>query len=140
MQKRRRNGRYTLEFQQYAVERMKVSSNISVLAEELGIPRVRLYGWRRQLDPQWRPQAVSEGFTPADEEKLSLQQQLRAVKQLLAEKSLEVDFFKGALHKIEARRQQKESTGGTASLPANPGNDVGARQSQYRAHVLVGGG
>ena len=31
VQKRRRNGRYTLEFQQYAVERMKVSANISVL-------------------------------------------------------------------------------------------------------------
>ena len=115
MQKRRRNGRYTLEFQQHAVERMKVSCNISALAKELGIPRVRLYGWRRQLDPQWRPEAVSEGYRPQDEEKLSLQQQLREVKQLLAEKSLEVDFFKGALHKIEARSQQSATTGETAS-------------------------
>ena len=113
MQRKRRNGRYTLEFQQYAVERMKVSANISALAQELRVPRVRLYGWRRQLDPQWNPTAVSEGFA-ADEEKITLQQQLREVKQLLAEKTLEVDFFKGALQKIEARRQKSASAGGTA--------------------------
>lgn len=114
MQKKRRNGRYTLEFQQYAVERMKVAANISALAAELGVPRVRLYGWRRRLDPQWNPAAVSEGFTPGDEEKVTLQQQLREVKQLLGEKTLEVDFFKGALQKIEARRQKSASAGGTA--------------------------
>ena len=113
VQKKERNGQYTLEFQQYAVERMKVSANITALAEELGIPRVRLYGWRRRLDPQWP--AAAESYTPRDEEKITLRQQLREVNQLLAEKTREVDFFKGALQKIGARRQQSEKTGGTAS-------------------------
>ena len=115
MQKKRKNGRYTREFQQYAVERMKAANNISSLAEELGIPRVRLYRWRRRLEAQWQS-PVSESFKPRfDDEKLNLQQQLREVKQVLAEKSLEVDFFKGALHKTKARRQKSEKTGGTAS-------------------------
>ena len=113
MQKKERNGQYTLEFQQYAVERMKVSANITALAEELGIPRVRLYGWRHRLDPQWP--AAAESYTPRDEEKITLRQQLREVNQLLAEKTREVDFFKGALQKVGARRQQSEKTGGTAS-------------------------
>ena len=113
VQKKERNGQYTLEFQQYAVERMKVSANITALAEELGIPRVRLYGWRHRLDPQWP--AAAESYTPRDEEKITLRQQLREVNQLLAEKTREVDFFKGALQKIGARRQQSEKTGGTAS-------------------------
>jgi len=116
VQKKRKNGRYTLEFKQYAVERMKATGNIRSLAQELGVPRERLYGWRRRLDPQWQPEAVIERFIPScDDEKLNLQQQLRATKQLLAEKSLEVDFFKGALHKIAARRQKNEKTGVTAS-------------------------
>jgi hypothetical protein len=34
---------------------------------------------------------------------------------LLAEKTLEVDFFKGALQKVEARRQKRDETGETAS-------------------------
>jgi len=33
------------------------------------------------------------------------------LKQLLAEKTLEVDFFKGALQKIEARRQRNSGSG-----------------------------
>jgi hypothetical protein len=111
VEKKQNNVRYTLEFQQYAVERMKVSANISALAEELGIPRRRLYGWRKRLDPL----AKSESYKVGDEEKVLLNQQLRETKQLLAEKTLEVDFFKGALQKIEARRPPNETTGGTAS-------------------------
>jgi hypothetical protein len=114
VKKKQSNGRYTLEFQQYAVERMKVTANISALAEELGIPRMRLYGWRKRLDPL-AESAESESYTPADEEKVLLRQHLREIKQLLGEKTLEVDFFKGALQKIEARRQKNETTGGTAS-------------------------
>jgi hypothetical protein len=34
---------------------------------------------------------------------------------LLADKTLELDFFKGALQKIEARRQQSEGSGEKAS-------------------------
>jgi hypothetical protein len=37
------------------------------------------------------------------------------LKRLLAEKVLEVDFFKGALQKVEARRQRSGGSGGTAS-------------------------
>ena len=58
---------------------------------------------------------MKESFTPRDEEKVTLQQHLREVKQLLAEKTMEVDFFKGALHKIEARRQKSASAGATAA-------------------------
>jgi transposase-like protein len=95
---------------------MKVAVNISALAQELGVPRVRLYRWRRQLDPLWWQSTESgESFVPRDREKFSLQEQLRQVKQVLAEKTLEVDFFKGALQKIAARRQKNASVGGTAS-------------------------
>jgi hypothetical protein len=41
--------------------------------------------------------------------------EIHRLKQLLAEKTLEVDFFKGALQKIEARRQKRGGTVETAS-------------------------
>jgi hypothetical protein len=41
--------------------------------------------------------------------------EIHRLKQLLAEKTLEVDFFKGALQKVEARRQKRDGTGETAS-------------------------
>ena len=107
---KKRKGRYTLEFLQYAVERMKVSPSITALAKELGVPRTRLYEWQQTLDPQ-RRETREENWTAADAEKEVLQQQLRQAKQLLAEKTLEVDFFRGALQKVEARRQKSGETG-----------------------------
>ena len=41
--------------------------------------------------------------------------QVRELKRLLAEKTLEADFFKGALQKIEARRQKSGTSGEAAS-------------------------
>ena len=41
--------------------------------------------------------------------------QVRELQRVLAEKTLEVDFFKGALQKVEARRQSSTCSGGTAS-------------------------
>jgi hypothetical protein len=38
---------------------------------------------------------------------------------VLAEKVLEVDFFKGALHTFEARRQRSGQAGAQASTPTS---------------------
>jgi len=37
--------------------------------------------------------------------------EIHRLKELLAEKTLEVDFFRGALQKVEARRQKSGETG-----------------------------
>jgi len=42
--------------------------------------------------------------------------EIHRLKQLLAEKTLEVDFFRGALQKIEARRQRSSGSGGKTSM------------------------
>jgi hypothetical protein len=44
-----------------------------------------------------------------------LRKEVSQLKRVLAEKTLELDFFKGALQKIEARRQQKDGSGAKAS-------------------------
>jgi hypothetical protein len=40
---------------------------------------------------------------------------MHQLKRVLVDKTLEVDFFKGALQKVEARRQQSGLSGGKAS-------------------------
>jgi len=44
-----------------------------------------------------------------------LRQQVAQLKRVVADKTLEADFFKGALQKIAARRQASTESGGTAS-------------------------
>jgi transposase len=103
-------GKYPEAFRQKALDRMKNCSSVSELAKELGISRTVLYKWK------WKAEADEEG----EESKVNysarkLKKQIRQLKRVLAEKTLEVDFFKGALQKIEARRKSGGGSGETAS-------------------------
>jgi transposase-like protein len=92
------------------VERLKSCDNIVALSQELGVHRRLLYQWRDragEVDGERSPSA-SCGES-------QLRQEINALKQALAEKTLEVDFFKGALQKVEARRRSSGITGEKAS-------------------------
>lgn len=93
-----------------AVERLKSCDNVVALAEELGVHRRMLYRWRDQLALIDHGDAAPENIKERD-----LRIQLVTAKRLLADKVLEVDFFKGALQKIEARRQSSTQPGEAAS-------------------------
>jgi len=86
------------------VERLKSCDNIVALAQELGLHRRLLYKWRDQLEP------LEHGQEPVPSTP-EVRQQVRQLKRLLAEKTMEIDFFKGALQKIEARRQRSSNSG-----------------------------
>ena len=107
----KRKGRHPAAFRKMAVERMKRCENIVALSEELGVSRRLLYRWRHQLDP------IDGGHEPPAESprESTLRKENHQLKRVLANKVLEVDFFKGALQKVEARRQIRGNAGGTAS-------------------------
>ena len=105
------NGvRYSEAFRVAAVERMKSCETVVGLAKELGVDKRQLYRWRALLE-----QADSRQPAPATERESLLQAENAHLKRALGEMALEVDFFKGALHKIAARRQSKGNSGETAS-------------------------
>ena len=106
----RRGKNYPKAFRQMAVERLKGCDNVVALSEELGVHRRLLYKWRDQLEP------IDDGQRPPENSKeRELRLQVAQLKRLVADKTLEADFFKGALQKVEARRQKKDGTGGMAS-------------------------
>ena len=106
---RRGDKRATPEFKQQALERMQEARNLGLLAQELGISVRTLYRWKdSQLG---RVKKVRE---PVPREK-RLENEIQRLKQSLADRSLEVDFFRGALQKVEARRRQSGATGARAS-------------------------
>ena len=108
---KRKNVWRSLEFREKAVERMESGETTRALAKELGVHRSLLYRWRDRLATV-KPIASDEGLAKRSREGL-LYLENNELKQALAEKTLEVDFFKGALQKVAARRQQ--STGARAS-------------------------
>jgi len=70
-----------------------------------------MYKWRDQFAP-----VESGQEQPAlNLREARLRNEVNQLKRVLAEKTLEVDFFKGALQKVEARRQRSGMSGAKAS-------------------------
>lgn len=110
---KKRVASYSLKFRRVAVERMKGCDNIVALAKELGVERKSLYLWREQLDPE--SVIARKPGRPAKSREVELEQEVSRLKRVLADKTLELDFFKGALQRIETRRRQSKSSGGKTS-------------------------
>lgn len=108
---KKRVGKFPKAFRQMAVDRLKHCENIVALAKELGVDRRLLYRWRDKLEPR----DPGEGPPPQSSRESTLRKEVSQLKRLLADKTMEIDFFKGALRKVEARRQRSGNSGGTAS-------------------------
>ncbi len=102
------------EFKQQALERMEETTNIGLLAKELAISVRTLYRWRdRQLGRE-KKREKKKVREPEPREK-KLEGEIPQLKQSLANRTLEVDFFKRALQRVKARRQPNAATRGEAS-------------------------
>lgn len=104
---RKKGQHYSNEFRRQAVERMNSCGNVVGLARELGVCRRVLYNWRDRLDGTNPP--------PGRSREMILRKQIIRLKQLLANKILEVDFFRHALQRVGARRRQRDILGDKAS-------------------------
>ncbi len=109
--------RHSVDDKKKAVERMKTSDNIRALARELGIQPKLLYTWKYQFEgrPEPRHANYAEDKEKKAESKLELENQ--RLKAALAGKTLDVDFFRGALRRIKEGRQNITTSGATASTP-----------------------
>ena len=99
--------RHPETFHRMAVERFKCCENIEHLAKELGVARQTLYRWHKESE------CAEEGEDPvlAKSRESRLRREIRDLKRLLAEKVLEVDFFKGALQQIGVRQDENRRSG-----------------------------
>jgi transposase-like protein len=99
--------RYSNEFRQQALNRMNACGNVVGLARELGVSRRALYNWRDRSEKTNCP--------PGRFRELILRKQILKLKRLLANKTLEVDFFRHALQKVGARRWRRHTSADKAS-------------------------
>ena len=101
--------KYSPEFRAQALERLKSCDSVSGLARELGISRKWLYLWRERV------RATDDAQTVEYREKEGLRKRVAELEQLVGRQTAEIDFFKGALRRVEERRQNNGGTGGAAS-------------------------
>jgi Transposase len=96
-----------LKFWLAAVARVKAGEHLAEVASDLGVDRRGLARWQEKLDP--------EMLRSDRRREKALVTEVEQLKKALAEKVLVVDFLRGALHKVEARRRRSESDGGAES-------------------------
>jgi transposase-like protein len=99
--------KYSPEFRRDAVEKIKTCANVTQLARELGIRRKWLY--------QWKDDAAGGHLAPPVEADSKGERKVKDLEALVARQSLELDFFKGALQRIEEQRRKRGETSGPGS-------------------------
>lgn len=118
--RQRERRQFSREFKLMAIRRMEEAGNVSALADELGVRRELLYDWREAYaaggaealrgSGRPRPSVVAP-------EALASERRIAELERKLGEQALLIDFFKGALRRIEATRQASAKPGVTASSP-----------------------
>jgi len=109
------------EFRQRALERMKTCKNVKLLARELGVARQLLYIWKQQAEGRKKASEPDASEDPRERRIRELEKQVGELKGVVGQKTLEADFFAGALRRIEESRRKKGKTGATASTPKSAG-------------------
>ncbi len=107
MSEKSKRRKFSAEFCAEAVRRLAQTGNITGLCLELGISHQLLYQWRERVDKERQKGLMSS------ERRLRMEN--LELKKALLKKTLEVDFFKTALQKVEALSQGSNGSGATAS-------------------------
>ena len=117
MSEKVKRRRHSEEFKREVVRRMRECKNILGLGRELGLDVKMMYQWKWKQEGRPRrkpPELTTQAVKGTDLE--ALRRENGQLKRLLAEKALEVDFFKGALQQVEARRPGRGEPGETPSM------------------------
>ena len=130
MAKKAKWRRHTVEFKRQVVERMKTCENIGALARELKLERKLLYTWKYQFEGRPEPRHANLGIAAEDRKEKQLREEITKLKSALADRTLEIDFFRSALLKVkEGRRRSTEAGASASTTSSSRGRKSKARQA-----------
>ena len=114
---------FSVELKLKTLERMRAGESPSVLARELGVFPHKLHEWRRawrenegkfrRRGPPSLADALEAGASVDDLE--MARKRIADLERKLGQQALELDFFKGALLRIEENRRKQGKHSGTPS-------------------------
>ena len=116
---------FGIEVKLRTLERMAAGESPSALARELGVRSQKLYEWRMtflrnegSFRRRGRPSfvdALEAGAALSELE--AAKRRIAQLERKVGQQGMELDFFKGALRRIEASRRPNDGAGATASSP-----------------------
>ena len=118
---KRKWERRSAAFRQSALKRMKNGENVRALAKELGVPKSLLYWWKQRAEGRLKPKEPGTAEDPRDRRVRELEKKVGELEGVIGQKTLELDFFAGALRRIGETRQRRSSSGETPSTRRSAG-------------------
>ena len=117
----RQARRFSRAFKMAAVERLEAGESATALGRELEVRATLIYQWRAA----WRAGGAEglrrpgrpRGDDAPGVEAMTAEQRIAELERKLGQQAFDLDFFKGALRRIEALRQASGEPGATASSP-----------------------
>ena len=118
---------FSLEFKRAALARLAAGETVAGLAAEFGVHRQLVYKWRdaeresrlgrrRGRPTKLEALAREAGVAEADE-LAAARRKIAELERKVGQQTVELDFFRGALRRIEASRQVSDGPGATGSSP-----------------------
>jgi transposase len=118
---------FSLEFKRAILTRLGAGETVSALAAEIGVHRQLIYKWRdakragslgRRRGPPTKAERLAReaALTQASELELA-RRKIAELERKIGQQAVDLDFFRGALRRIEASRQAREEPGATKSSP-----------------------
>lgn len=118
---KRKWERRSAAFRESALERMKGGANVRALARELGVPKSLLYWWKQRAEGRLKPKQSDSAEDPRDRRVRDLEKKVGELEGIIGKKTLELDFFAGALRRVEETRQKRGNSGERTSTPRSAG-------------------
>jgi len=107
--------RFTQEFKLAAVRRMQVGEPVARLARELEISPGELYRWCHEQEKFGAGAFLGSGHKRAEADRVA------ELERKIGQQSLEIDFLKRALQRVEEQRQLRALAGGARSTNKSNG-------------------
>ena len=118
---------FSLDFKRAALARLAAGETVAGLAAEFGVHRQLVYKWRdaeresrlgrrRGRPTKLEALAREAGVAEADE-LAAARRKIAELERKVGQQTVELDFSRGALRRIEASRQVSDGPGATGSSP-----------------------
>lgn len=91
---------YRMGFKEQAVQRIQAGERVKLLSRELLVPEGTLHRWRLEDEQRAGEEPGRRGKQESAGETVALETRIRELETALGRRTLELDFFQGALRRL----------------------------------------
>jgi transposase-like protein len=102
---------YRADFKDEAVQRIQAGERVTLLSRELLVPEGTLYRWCLEAEQRAGGKPGEQGKPESPAEAAALQAQIRELQAALGRRTMELDFFQGALRRLAASGRTENTAG-----------------------------